>query len=81
MINPEGNRKAWREFEQEMQNWALKVCDAAEDDGWDYIGGAPFGELIEWTELRFLDGVNARTAEEEYIAYLDHISADEDYAI
>ena len=73
MNNPNENRESWKEFYQEMQTWALSVADVAEEDGWDYIGGAPFSELIEWTELRYLDGKNARTPEEEYIAFLESL--------
>lgn len=70
-------RETWKEFQQELQDWLMRVSDAAEDDGWIYGAESAknfFVGLFNWAEDRYLMGANAIHAEDEYFAYLssDH---------
>lgn len=64
-----------KEYYQAMQDWVLRVWDVAEIEGWDHIGGAPFGELMQWTETRFLDGRNCTKPEDEFMAFIEFTNA------
>lgn len=79
MNNPSENRESWKEFQQDMQDFVLDVIVMAEED-YDYAaygGHSNFtremqADLIEWVELRYLDGKNFRDSEAEYFAWDDH---------